>query len=383
MTPPSILPGVNVMTSSRARAFATSFAVAIVALLAALAPTTSADAFSFGKKKPPPPVAAPPPEPEIAVGPPVLASYVIGAASAYAAYMHMAAGITPTFADGMAVTNAVHLGAHSEQHQMQQGMVAYAAIVALQDPTFVATLRGYASHASTRDSMVRYILTDPNYVMTLTGHDTAAGLIVGAMSGQGKRLQTAGEAMQQASLDIQLKAAWSKKAPPNQAAILADIKQLSSIALTPPDDLKAQLAQASTGALPLTLNRSVAARTPYTQSVVRGMAIAALAVLGKAGDNDMAYLMPLLVNDGDGFCFNMSKLNLYQCLSVARPHYENMYCLGLHAMADTGKCVRAAVGESAPFTPGDPGLVPASAPVASVAGRIGDSAALTTPPLRQ
>ena len=376
MTPPSILPGVNVMTSSRARAFATSFAVAIVALLVAVVPTTSADAFSFGKKKPPPPAAAPPPEPEIAVGPPVLASYVIGAASAYAAYMQMAAGITPTFADGVAVTNAVHLGAHSEQHQMQQGMVAYAAIVALQDPTFVATLRGYASHASTRDAMVRYILGDPNYVMTLAGHDTAAGLIVGAMSGQGRRLQTAGEKMQQASLDIQLKAAWSKKAAPNQAAILADIKQLSSSALTPPDDLKVQLAQASTGAQPMTLNRSVA-QTPYTQSVVRGMAIAALAVLGKASDADMAYLMPLLVNDGDGFCFNMSKLNLYQCLSVARPHYENMYCLGLHAMADTGRCVRAAVGQAAPFAPPPARLTPTAAPVAAAASP-GDQAALAT-----
>ena len=365
------------MTSSRAHAFVTSCAVALVALLAAAAQTTSAEAFSFGKKKAPPPVEAPPPEPEIAVGPPVLASYVISAASAYAGYMQTAAGITASFADGGAVNSALRLGAHSEQHQLQQGMVAYAAIVALQDPTFVAAVRAYASHASTRDSMVRYILNDPNYVMTLGGHDTAAGLIVGAMSGQGARLLAAGDRVQQASLDIQLKAAWSKKPAPNQAGTLADIKQLSASALTPPDDLKVQLAQASSGALPMTFNRSVA-RAPYTQSVIRGMAIAALAILGKGGDDNMAYLMPLLVNDGDGFCFNMSKLNLYQCLSVARPHYENMYCLGLHAMADTGKCVRAAVGESAPFVPSDPGLPPASTPVAG-AGRIGDSASLTTP----
>ena len=298
--------------------------------------------------------------------------------------MQTAAGISASFADGMGVNSALRVGAHSEQHQLQQGIVAYAAIVALQDPTFVNAVRAFANHASTRDSMVRYILADPNYVMTLAGHDTAAGLIVGAMSGQGARLQAAGEVMQKASLDIQLKAAWSKKPAPNQAGTLADVKQLSSTALTAPDELKTQLAEASTGALPLKLNRSVA-RTPYTQSVIRGMAIAALAVLGKAGDADLPYLMPLLVNDGDGFCFNMSKLNLYQCLSVARPHYENMYCLGLHAMSDTGRCVRAAVGESAPFTPGEQGLSTAAGPGGGTASAsaVGARAALTTGPLQQ
>jgi len=377
----SIFPGVNVMTSSRARAVAASFALALAALLFAGLQTTPAEAFSFGRKKPPAAPAPPPPEPEIPVGPPVLASYVIGAAGAYVGYMQTTAGISPVFTDGVGVTNALRLGAHSERHQLQQGMVAYAAIVALQDPTFVNTLRGFASHASTRDAMVRYIMTDPNYVMTLTGHDTAAGLIVGAMSGQGAKLQAAGDAMQKASLDIQLKAAWSKKAPPDQAQILADIKQLSSSALVPTDDLKAQLTQASTGAQPMVLNRSIA-QAPYTQSVIRGMAIAALAVLGKAGDDDLANLMPLLVNDGDGFCFNMSKLNLYQCLSVARPHYENMYCLGLHAMADTGRCVRAAVGQAAPFAPPPPRLAPGVPPAAAAAG-LGDQAALATAPLRQ
>ena len=376
------------MQSGRARHYIGKLGLTFAALAFVCAQTAPAAAFSFGKKHkapevvaaPPPP---PPPEPEIAVGPPALAGYVITTAGAYAAYMQSAAGIGNRFTNGGSVIDALRLGVHSEQHQMQQGVVAYAAIVALQDPDFVAGVRGFASHASTRDAMVRYILADPNYVMTLPGHDSAAGLIVATLNGQGARLQAAGELVQQASLDIQLKAAWSKKAAPNQAGTLEEVKHLSATTLDPPEDVKARLTQASTGAAPLGLAGGMAAQQPYSQTVARGMAIAALAILGKAGDQDMPYVMALLVNDGDGFCFNMSKLNLYQCLSVARPHYENMYCLGLHAMADTGRCVRAAVGESAPFTPGDPGLVPAATPVASAAGRIGESAALTTQPLRQ
>ena len=336
------------MQSGRARHYIGKLGLTFAALAFVCAQTAPAAAFSFGKKHkapevvaaPPPP---PPPEPEIAVGPPALAGYVITTAG------------------------------------------AYAAIVALQDPDFVAGVRGFASHASTRDAMVRYILADPNYVMTLPGHDSAAGLIVATLNGQGARLQAAGELVQQASLDIQLKAAWSKKAAPNQAGTLEEVKHLSATTLDPPEDVKARLTQASTGAAPLGLAGGMAAQQPYSQTVARGMAIAALAILGKAGDQDMPYVMALLVNDGDGFCFNMSKLNLYQCLSVARPHYENMYCLGLHAMADTGKCVRAAVGEPAGFSPAPHPLATVGGPVAAAASvsGFGENAAAGATPLQR
>ena len=46
---------------------------------------------------------------------------------------------------------------------------------------------------------------------------------------------------------------------------------------------------------------------------------------------------------------NLSKLNLYQCLAVARPHYEDVFCLGQHAMMDTGRCVIKASGMPEPF----------------------------------
>jgi hypothetical protein len=35
----------------------------------------------------------------------------------------------------------------------------------------------------------------------------------------------------------------------------------------------------------------------------------------------------------------MAKLNLYQCLASAGPQYEDIYCLGQHAMIDPGQCV--------------------------------------------
>ncbi len=320
-------------------------------ILAALAFAGAMASPALAKKKPIPvvvvPPPPPPPEPEIPVGPPVLAGYVIDTASAFATYMRTASGVVSSFPDGTSISNALRTGATSEQHQLQQGVVAYAAIVALQDPTFVETVRGFAKHASTRDQMVRYILDNPAYVMTLAGHDTAAARVTAALGAQALRLKTIADQVKQASYDIQLQAAWSKKPVPDPMGRLAVIKQLSSTPIVAADDLKAQLAGAATGAAPLASDP--AAQPPaYTDAVTRGMAVAALAVLGKAGDDDLKSIVPLLTADSDSYCFNMSKLNLYQCLSVARPYYEDLYCLGLHGMGDVVRCVLSSVGMAEP-----------------------------------
>ena len=371
------------MIFAKARASAPSFALMAAALILALSVCGPAAAFSFGKKhkeEPPPP--PPPVEAEIPVGPPVLADYVVRQASAYATYMRHASAISATFADGPSVGVALRIGAHSEQHQLQQGVVAYAAIVALQDPSFVNAVRVFASHASTRDAMIGYLLADPNYVTTLGGHASAAGLIVATLDDQAAHLQAAANRVKQMSLDIQLKAAWSKKPVPNPDQRLGEIKQLSVNPVASDDDLRAQLAQAASGASPLAVN-GPAVSPPYSQAVVRGMALAALAILGKAGDTHMDYVMALLVNDNDGYCFNMSKLNLFQCLSVARPYYEDIFCLGVHIMNDTSQCVAGSIGHPSP-EPASPAMpVIATATPASATATGGEDGPISAGPTRR
>jgi hypothetical protein len=38
-------------------------------------------------------------------------------------------------------------------------------------------------------------------------------------------------------------------------------------------------------------------------------------------------------------CLRIAKLNYHQCLASAGPQYEDIYCLGQHAMIDPGQCV--------------------------------------------
>ena len=104
----------------------------------------------------------------------------------------------------------------------------------------------------------------------------------------------------------------------------------------------------SVGASPMGLTAAPAA-PPYTPTVIRGLALAALAVLGEAGDGNMQQLTAITAEPNVSTCMNLSKLNLYQCLAVARPHYEDVFCLGQHAMMDTGRCVIRASGMPEPY----------------------------------
>ncbi|HWU80294.1 MAG TPA: hypothetical protein VN158_09555, partial [Caulobacter sp.] len=93
---------------------------------------------------------------------------------------------------------------------------------------------------------------------------------------------------------------------------------------------------------------------PYQPVVIRGLAVAALAALGAAGDSNLSYLDAISNDPGTANCLNMGKLNLYQCLAVSKPHYEDVFCLGQHILIDTGACMVKAAGASLPPEPPPP-----------------------------
>ena len=80
--------------------------------------------------------------------------------------------------------------------------------------------------------------------------------------------------------------------------------------------------------------------------------LAAIAALGEASD-DMYDRLAALAGDDRGAepCLKEAKLNLYQCLAVAKPHYEDVYCMGQHAMSDPAACLVTAVGMTVPQPP--------------------------------
>jgi len=305
---------------------------------------------------PPPPVAVAPPPPTPAAF--ELSPAVVANAAAYEDYMAKAALVDPNFKSGADVAQALKLGASDDPQALLRGEIAYAAIAALQDPDYVSAIRTYSENDIGRRQLAQLIEQDPRYVLGITGSNTAAGLAIAVLMDQGRKLSADGAAVKQSAYDVQHQA-WSKEFVPDRDERLASAKNSSGFAFSGRAEELAHLQRAAAGFEPLALN-APPATAPYPPVVIRGLAVAALALLGEAGEENETLVAPLLTDPTSANCLNMAKLNLYQCLAVAKPYYEDIFCLGEHVLHDTGECVLIDAG--APVPPAESTLAPPPAP---------------------
>jgi hypothetical protein len=289
--------------------------------------------------------------PQAAAPPPVaLSSRVIEAASEYRDYMRRATATPASFPSGPAIEESLVADEAYEAQQLSRGVIAYGALVALQDPGFVAGVRTFAVDPDGRKAMAARIASDPSYVAVLPGAAGAAGLVITTLNTDSAKLRGSGELVKQFAYDVQHQA-WSKKDVVDPAARLARAKSLSATPMTPVPTEVETLKGAVTGsdAKALVVSGAPSASAPpYTPVVSRALAIAALAALGEGGEDNTAQVTALLDESTGGFCLNMSKLNLYQCLAVAKPWYEDVFCLGQHVLIDTSQCVAKEAGTLQP-----------------------------------
>jgi hypothetical protein len=237
-------------------------------------------------------------------------------AAAFEAYTRRAAAIDPSFASPGEIGQALRVGAGYEPRQLDAGMIAYAAMAALQEPRFVETVR-----KGGRD-LGRRLAANPDAAADLPGGPAAAARASAALARRGEALNSAGLRVKKASYSVQREAAWSKTRI-NNSAQLSAAKQAAGY--RPEASDRASLSAAL----------SEGGRRGGTSPVInRGLTVAALTVLGQDGP-----ARSLMNEPRSSGCLRTAKLMYHQCLAAAGTHYENIYCLGLHAMADPGQCV--------------------------------------------
>jgi hypothetical protein len=292
----------------------------------------------------PPPLPSPP---RPYAGPQVaIARRVIDAAGAFDGYMRRASAIKAEFRSGGAVARAVELGAVYEPAQLEQGAIAYAALVALQDPAFVAIVQDVGRNPRVREAFVARLFDRPATVLDAAAARTSAAHVAGVLGRMGAQLAAAGGAVTQAAYDVQHED-WSRGAIVDAGERLARIKAQSAVAVSLMPRDTAQLISGVT-ALRAADAGALGQSGEISPVVMRGMAIAALAILGEASEDQAERIAALMSDPADAHCIKMAKLDLFQCLAVAGPHYENLYCLGHHGMAETGACIVSASGVSDP-----------------------------------
>ena len=313
-----------------------SSAVRIRSALSALSIVGLAVLAGCAQPAPEPP---PPPPPPVALAP-----SLVEQAAAYRFYMSRSQAISPVFEDGADIADSLRTGVAYEPAQFLRGAVAYGAVAALQSPEFVAAVRKYAADPESRAKVAADLAANPAYAATLPGAEQAAGLVIAAYGEEGRRLFQVGSDVKQAAYDIQ-RSKWSKADVENRPLRLSQAKALSATPVVGELEETARLQQAAVGAAPLAIS-GAPATPPYSRMVVRSLTVAALAVLGEAGENRTDLINAVMVEPASASCLNLAKLNLYQCLAVSKPHYEDVFCLGQHALMDTGQCLMKGAGVS-------------------------------------
>lgn len=304
------------------------------AALAVLLPAAQGDARS--KPPPPPPVIyAPPPPPPFL--PPGLNERMITDAAAFQAYVQRATQLPTMFHDGATVASTVRSGMPYDSNALVRGAVSFGAISALQEPTFVASLRAAGQDPEKRRLMLNRFIADPAYVFSFPGADVAARNAKAAIGGAGLRLMAVGAAARQSAYDVQHEA-WSKGFVVDPEGRLAAVKSSGAADGMSAPDAVAALRGGIAGGAPLALGSEPVVRYE-TPLVAKAMALAAFAALGEAGDAAYQRLTYLTTEQNTAYCLHTAHLMVHQCLAVAKPHYEDIFCLGQHMLYDTGQCL--------------------------------------------
>lgn len=247
-------------------------------------------------------------------------------ASAFEAFMRNARAIDDKFSGPAAVNEGLRVGAAYDPKQMEAGMIAYAAVAALQDPKFVAGVR----KAGKDGQLAKRLVARPDLATTLPGADSGAARANAALYRQGEALNASGLRVKKVSYSVQHQA-WSQVFVPDAKARLTRVKQISSAGYRPVAGDEARLYAA--------VSDGGRRGGPASPVVTRGLAVAALTVLG-----DGAKAKSLLNEPKSGMCLRVAKLNLYQCLASAGPYYEDIYCLAMHGMMEPSSCATRASG---------------------------------------
>jgi len=170
-------------------------------------------------------------------------------------------------------------------------------------------------------------------------------------------LTQTGRLIRQAAYDVQHQE-WSKAQVVDLPGRLHAVEAESAEGIAPAADEVPVLQKAATGAAPLPITAQPLA-PPYAPLVARALQVAAVAALGEATDNAYEQLASMSNDLETELCLERAKRDLYQCLAVSKPNYEDIFCMGRHEMLQPAACIASGAGVDLPPEPAPP---PAPAP---------------------
>lgn len=294
------------------------------------------------------------------------------AITAYAAYHNDVSELRATQPrTAVALEGALDRVARHNRDELTRGWIAYGAQTAAQSPAFVQGVRDAAAYYG-RDAVIWAVTVDPSYARGLRGGSEATRLMMESAQADASRIRSVADRYQELAYSVQ-RQRWANAVAPRKDARVQRIRTLgregapadavpaeyvsrfsvAPLTLTPASDPTVYGGRQFWDALRGGAEVTQVSSTPATQwrvNATRGealdrmSAVAALQALDAVANNQSA-VGRLISDPRSRDCFEMAQLQLYQCMSAARFHYENAFCLGQHGLRDIGTCI-GAVGQA-------------------------------------
>ena len=241
--------------------------------------------------------------------------------------------------------------------RLVDAQIAYAALVAAQQPEFIDAVRAVADYYGA-DTARAALINDPIYVTGFMGADVAQDSVMGAIGEDVASIRSVGDRYRQAAYALQSETWAGQRARDRQDRLNAletasdrlDVQfRLAPLPVEGVSASPTRLGAASAlsdhspppGApvLPdLSLTVGEQQLEPDERRVGRMLTVAALQSIE---DGDMTALDMMLDDPSVERCINWARLTMAQCIAAGHFKYEDSFCISEHALMDVADCLTA------------------------------------------
>ncbi len=254
------------------------------------------------------------------------------------------------------VTREAHrrLAAHDSQ-ELSDGWVAYAALVAADQPAFAAALQEELKQKPNkrkgvlggRDGLMSNIAQNPEFLRNLPGANDAVNAILAIAVQDGARITELGEAFKTQAYAMQ-KTSWGKKRISPPQSRLDEAANFGRSRAEPATPVFERAMNDGVMAPALASAREEWAADWGAQGgkgrvSEKNAEVIIDRILNLAARYSTDLLNPRIVevytkNPKSERCLSMAKLTLDQCIAATRTPYEEAFCLGEHGLIDVASC---------------------------------------------
>lgn len=258
------------------------------------------------------------------------------------------------------------LSSYLADERLARAWLAYASLVAEQNPQYLDDVREVADYYGTA-AAISGLLNDPAYATAFRHADDASETVLDVIDEDSGEIRILGEQYRQAAYDLQ-RAAWAQRVARDREARLASLSQSGDRPLplsmevfntsfvggedglgAASSEIQSLAAVSGPPRMPQTSsNLSLEADLPYEPDRVRIGRILSIAAL-RAIDDDSAYtdqaVAQLLSDPLARRCLSWARVNMAQCVAAGHFKYEDSFCIAQHLLIDVSDCLQAGQSE--------------------------------------